>query len=183
MLLLVDSGSLGYYFDTKIIPESESLMLNIENLDTPRKVSTTGKNVLLYWGTRLITCWIWLCTIGCYRSVEVSRILLSQSGIVLHQSFMTDQACTKMLDLIISQAGTQTKPPQAGRDKIKMKWWSGTVQRSWSPESQSIRNVNANQNMHDAIRITPLDLYVEWTIASRRPLLLTVDKFITENLT
>ena len=56
MLLLVDSGSLGYYFDTKIIPESESLMLNIENLDTPRKVSTTGKNVLLYWGTRLITC-------------------------------------------------------------------------------------------------------------------------------
>ena len=50
LLLLLDSGSSNHYFDDTIIPVLENLMFNVEMLETPRKISTTGNNKLL--GTR-----------------------------------------------------------------------------------------------------------------------------------
>lgn len=61
--------------DTKNTPGLESLMLNVEKLDIPRKTSTTESNVLpVVLGTSTVICWVSLCMIDRYRSVEVPWI-------------------------------------------------------------------------------------------------------------
>ena len=50
LFLLVDSGSSVHYFDDTIISGLENLILNLEMLETPHKISMAGNNTLL--GTR-----------------------------------------------------------------------------------------------------------------------------------
>lgn len=50
MFLLVNGGSSHHYFDDIVIPGLDNHMINVEELETPRNISTAGDHIFL--GTR-----------------------------------------------------------------------------------------------------------------------------------
>ena len=112
MLLLVDSGSLDHYFDDTIIPGLENHMLNVDFLETPRKISTAGNHIML--GTRTGTLpGTVVDKDGRWRSVKIPGVIVS--GMERH-FFSSKKAVEKGLFTIID-----SDLPRLQQDKLLLR--------------------------------------------------------------
>lgn len=79
MLLLVDSGSLDHYVEDTIIPELETLTLNVEQLKIPRKISMAGNHILLGRKAGILPGTV-VDKDGRHHSVQIAGVNVSSMG-------------------------------------------------------------------------------------------------------